>query len=166
MRILGGALIVLGLLSCLTIVGIFWGVPMILVGAVLMALGGRRHKTVIHNVVTVSNVPNQDPRTEIPFSPRLEASLVGERKEPLLFAPTPVPDSVPIRAPLATMPQCFVDAFEELTLRASAILENARKDGYQVDVQNEAVTMNREGRAPVTLRSNEEVLTFGKFAGF
>ena len=51
MRILGGVLIVLGLLFCLSVIGAIIGIPMIILGIVLAALGGRR--TLITNVVSV-----------------------------------------------------------------------------------------------------------------
>ena len=56
MRIVGVILVLLGLVLCFTIIGIFFGIPMILIGITLIALGGRR-KTIIQNVVTVSNAP-------------------------------------------------------------------------------------------------------------
>ena len=55
MRVTGVILIVFGLLLCLTIVGAFFGVPMFIIGIVLVAMGGR--KTVITNVVTVQTAP-------------------------------------------------------------------------------------------------------------
>lgn len=55
-RIIGGMLVLLGLLFCFTIIGAFIGIPMMLVGAILLAIGGRR-KTVITNVVQVTNAP-------------------------------------------------------------------------------------------------------------
>ena len=54
MRILGVVLIILGLLFCLSIVGAIIGVPLIILGIILAALGGRR-KVVINNTVSVSN---------------------------------------------------------------------------------------------------------------
>ena len=54
MRILGAFLIILGLLLCLSIVGAVVGIPMIFIGLIVIVVGGRR-KTVITNVVQVSN---------------------------------------------------------------------------------------------------------------
>lgn len=56
MRILGVIFIVSGLLACLTIIGIPFGIFLIIVGIVCVAVGGRRN-TVITNVVQVSNTP-------------------------------------------------------------------------------------------------------------
>jgi hypothetical protein len=59
---LGVALILIGLLFCLTIIGAIIGIPMILAGVSLCFWGlvlGR--KTVIQNVVTVTNAPQAAP---------------------------------------------------------------------------------------------------------
>ncbi len=56
LRIIGGTLVLFGLLLCFSIIGAFIGIPMMIVGAILCAVGGRR-KTVITNVVQVSNIP-------------------------------------------------------------------------------------------------------------
>ena len=56
MRIFGGVLILIGLLVCLTIVGIPFGIILILVGAAMCIFGGSR-RTVINNVVQVSAAP-------------------------------------------------------------------------------------------------------------
>jgi hypothetical protein len=53
-RIGGLILILFGFLFCLSIIGAFIGIPMIIVGLVLLVVGGRR-KTIITNVVQVSN---------------------------------------------------------------------------------------------------------------
>lgn len=58
MRIFGVILIVVGLLVCLTIMGIPFGLFLILVGVVLIIFGSRR-RTVITNVVQVSTTPSQ-----------------------------------------------------------------------------------------------------------
>jgi hypothetical protein len=58
MRIAGVILILVGFVLCLTIIGIGFGIVMILVGAVLVAVGGRR-KVIIHNTVTVSNIATE-----------------------------------------------------------------------------------------------------------
>lgn len=55
MRVLGAILLVLGFLLSLSIVGAIVGIPMMLIGLVCLVVGGRR-KTVITNVVQVSNV--------------------------------------------------------------------------------------------------------------
>jgi Family of unknown function (DUF5362) len=168
MRVLGAILIVIGLICCLTIIGAIFGIPMILIGIVLVALGGRR-KTVINNVVTVSNSPHlgsaplQDPAPQIRFK---ELPRLTNRNDAALNRESSVIDAVPVAVSQQTSSDQFFNALEELTLRASAILESARKDGYAVDIRNEGVTVTRAGRAPITLQSNSEVLAFGKFAGF
>jgi hypothetical protein len=57
MRILGAVLIIVGILFCITIVGAPFGIFLIIVGVVLAVLGGRR-RTVINNVIQVSNTPH------------------------------------------------------------------------------------------------------------
>lgn len=69
MRILGGVLIVLGLLFCLSVIGAIIGIPMIILGIVLAALGGRR--TLITNVVSVQTAP----ATRTDFEPQAPAVL-------------------------------------------------------------------------------------------
>jgi hypothetical protein len=61
MRVIGAIFLMIGFLLSLTILGAFIGVPMMLVGALLVAFGGRR-KTVITNVVTVQGVPGPLPK--------------------------------------------------------------------------------------------------------
>ncbi len=58
MRILGAILVVVGLLICLTIIGIPIGLILIFVGTLLIVFGSRR-RTVITNVVQVSTTPGQ-----------------------------------------------------------------------------------------------------------
>jgi hypothetical protein len=59
MAIFGAILIVVGLFFCLTIVGAVFGIPMILIGIICVVVGMMRRRTVITNVVQVSNVPGQ-----------------------------------------------------------------------------------------------------------
>ena len=81
MRILGGVLIVFGLLLCLSIIGAFVGVPMIICGIVLVALGGRSPQ--ITNIVSVQNAPasRADFGTQ---APELSPAQREMRREPLL----------------------------------------------------------------------------------
>jgi hypothetical protein len=60
MVIFGVLLILFGFLCCLTIVGAILGIPLMLVGVVCVAVGGRR-RTVIQNVVHVTNAPDYRP---------------------------------------------------------------------------------------------------------
>lgn len=41
MRLLGNVFITIGVLLCLTIVGAFWGIPLVAVGALLRMSAGR-----------------------------------------------------------------------------------------------------------------------------
>jgi hypothetical protein len=136
MRIIGVILILIGLVLCFTIIGIFFGVPMILIGIVLIALGGR-HKTIIQNVVTVSNAPyagqpqgsgaNLAPQAQLQTAPL----QIPEAREQILPPDQGPKEKVTISTPVDAV-QRFTNAFEELTLRASAILDSAKKGGYKV----------------------------------
>jgi len=100
MRILGAILIVLGLLLCLTVIGILVGIPLMLIGAVLVAVGGRR-KVVIHNTVSVSNAAGPAPAlASDPAAPL--------RREPA-FSQT-LPDPQPV---LATLPAPAAEAYDK-----------------------------------------------------
>jgi hypothetical protein len=85
MRIFGGILIVVGFLFCLSIVGMTIGIPLMLIGLVMVIVGGR--KTIITNVVQVSNLPEQrytpNPETAA-YVP--EVRQVGGRSAPLIGA--------------------------------------------------------------------------------
>jgi Family of unknown function (DUF5362) len=168
MRIVGVILVLIGLAFCFTIIGIFFGVPMILIGIVLIALGGRR-KTIIQNVVTVSNAPYVGQPQDVSLNPghraRLQTPPLQIPEAQILSPDQPIREKVVTNTPLDTV-QLFVNAFEELTLRASAILDKAKKDGYEIIIENEKVTVKRTGASPVFLYSNPEVLAFGNFAGF
>jgi len=62
MRIFGVILIVIGLLVCLTIIGIPFGLFLMLVGLALIVFGSRR-RTLITNVVQVSTTPGHQSLT-------------------------------------------------------------------------------------------------------
>jgi hypothetical protein len=131
MRIVGVILVLIGLVLCLTIIGIFFGIPMILIGIVLIALGGRR-KTIIQNVVTVSNAPYagqpHDASTNLAPQARLQTSplQIPEAREQILPPNQEAKEKVAVNMPMDAV-QRFANAFEELTLRASAILDSAQK---------------------------------------
>jgi hypothetical protein len=89
MRIFGIILILIGLLICLTIVGIPIGLGFMLIGAICAAFGGRR-RTIITNVVQVSNTPGAQ-QAQVPFDgDGLELRHVGSsRPEPRLINSLP-----------------------------------------------------------------------------
>jgi hypothetical protein len=96
MRILGVILILIGLLACLSIVGAILGVPMIIIGIVLVLLGGRR-KIVITNVVNVANtptgtIPAEQMSTSLNMMPReARAELTGpDNRAPAVVVPSSV----------------------------------------------------------------------------
>jgi hypothetical protein len=80
--VIGVVLILLGLLFCLTIVGAFVGIPLIIVGAILCAIGSKR-RTVITNVVQVSTVPGAGPANSLIF----DSSSPNLNREPSFASP-------------------------------------------------------------------------------
>jgi hypothetical protein len=82
MRILGAILIVVGFLFCLSIVGAVIGIPLMIIGLIFVVVGGRR-KTIITNVVTVSNAPHARPDDNRTHQPRAP-DLVGRDTQPRL----------------------------------------------------------------------------------
>jgi hypothetical protein len=107
MRILGVILIFVGLLACLTIVGAFVGIPLMIVGAILLVVGGRR-KTIITNVINVANTPTGGVPVEqltasvnmLPREARAElgAPAYNESRPPTLVVPTAVQMREPVAA--------------------------------------------------------------------
>jgi len=79
MIIFGFFLQFIGFLFCLTVIGAIVGVPLILIGGVVVVFGffGRR-KTVIQNVVTVQNVAPAAPERAPPPQSSSEASPAQE----------------------------------------------------------------------------------------
>jgi hypothetical protein len=90
MRIFGGLLIVLGLLFCLSIIGAVVGIPMILIGIVCLIVGGRRHKTVITNVVTVNSPEPRSPPENWSGRPLRDVPYFDPQAPPKLIDATPV----------------------------------------------------------------------------
>jgi len=85
MRIMGVVFIFVGLLLCLTFFGAIVGVPLILVGWVMVVMGGR--KTVITNVVNVTNVPNTSPADQMSATMQVLPKEARAELEPPSFAP-------------------------------------------------------------------------------
>lgn len=92
MRIFGVILIVLGLLICLTIIGIPFGLFLMFIGTLCAVFGGRR-RTVITNVVQVSTtpgiqmaqIPHDDGYRDMPRTiepPRAEPRLINPPRSP------------------------------------------------------------------------------------
>ena len=172
MRILGGVLIVFGLLLSLSIVGAIVGVPLILVGIVLMVAGGRR-RTVITNVVQVSTAPE----SRMSFEPSRSIRKMNEDLVPHFDEPTV---SIQPRVSLPSNRQFssstdnrmsasrkFFDIENEITKRSMDILGEVNAAGFQVDYQVEEnrilVTIPETGK--FFLYSNEQILVFGKKHG-
>jgi len=107
MRIVGVIFVLIGFVLCLTIVGFFFGLLLILVGLVMIVMGGRR-KVIITNVVNVANTPTGTvPAEQVAASmnqlPRAaRAELAGptgsEPVAPTLVVPSAVHVNEPVSA--------------------------------------------------------------------
>ena len=89
MLIFGGVLVLLGFLLCLTIIGSIIGVPLIMLGSIFMFIGllGRR-KTVITNVIQVSNTVPAAPLSPPPLRQAIPAP--AQYTAPVSLAPVSV----------------------------------------------------------------------------
>jgi hypothetical protein len=169
MRIAGGILVILGLLLCLTIFGAFFGIPMIIVGLVLLVAGGRR-KTVITNVVQVSNTTagpqfsmgSEDSgwqRPEPREQRRPPPAVRGEAAPQLPYRQA-VPD-----LELEFEDDRFVDVRRELTERSKRILGFAKQDGYDLKARADRITI-RKGDHEEVFESNGAIADFGRAMGY
>jgi hypothetical protein len=161
MRIAGAIFIVLGLLLSLSLFGAVVGIPLILIGIVMAIVGGRR-KTIITNVVQVSN---HAPAPQFAVSP----SDVDLRREPVLRRPNghePRPPA--LAAPPAgdadfelDYEADFVDVRSELTQTSKRILAMAKEDGYEFRARPDRIVIRR-GEFEDVLRSNQAIEAFGR----
>jgi hypothetical protein len=103
---------------------------------------------------------NLAPQAQLQTTP-LQIPELREQVLPLDPGPK---EKVPVSTPVDAL-QRFANAFEELTLRASAILDSAKKEGYEVIIENEKITIKKASLSPVILYSNPEILGFGRSAG-
>ena len=110
MRIAGIVVFVFGFLICLSIVGIPFGIFLMIVGVLMMIFGGRS-KTIITNVVQVSNAPGQSyapPPEAAPYVP--EVKQVSAREPPALAPPIDItPRREPLYQPRVTVAQSEPD---------------------------------------------------------
>ena len=177
MRIVGAVFLVLGLLFSLSIIGAFIGVPMMLIGLVMLIAGGRR-KTVITNVVQVSNtVPGHrdDSYPAVAAVPANRAAI-GRQPEPRTIAP---PSYLPAarasaesvadrfeRAP--SQPSVFNDIENEIAEECVEILRHAKADGYDVFYlrhENRVIVRWRDEPEKL-LFSNRDIRNFGRAHGY
>jgi hypothetical protein len=90
MRIVGALLVLAGLLLCLTVIGIPFGIFLIFVGIICAALGSRR-RVVVNNVVQVAATPGAN----------MQANVTDDRRspfrtiEPSMHRPEPLVDVTP-----------------------------------------------------------------------
>lgn len=185
MRVLGAILIVLGILFSLSIFGAVIGIPMIFIGLILVAVGGRR-KTVITNVVQVSTggeglrqfpdpaqlvrdpelpprrepqpLPYAGPTLQLPADRRERATLHSGRLSDFAesdFDPDPDP----------SMEERFADARSEVTPRARTLLKAAKDEGFEIKVRDDSFVI-RKGGYEVVLQSNSAIEEFGRRRGY
>jgi hypothetical protein len=163
MRIAGAIFIVLGLLLCLSLFGAVVGIPLILIGIVMVIVGGRR-KTIITNVVQVSNnapapqlsVANGDTDWR-----REPSSRRPDDHEPRLRAPA-VAVLPPQNAEFDLDYEAdFVDVRSELSQVSKRILAMAKQDGYEFKARPDRILIRR-GDFEEVLRSNQAVEEFGR----
>ena len=164
MRIAGAVLIVLGLLFCLSFFGAIVGIPLILIGLVMVIAGGRR-KTVITNVVQVSN---NGPAPQL----SMNHEGAGWRPEPTARREPVREPRIQAQSPRPALPQRdieldlgydtdFVDMRSELTQTSKRILAMAKEDGYQFRAQPGQIVITK-GDYEETLRSNHAIEQFGR----
>ena len=171
MRIVGAIFILLGFLISLSIIGAVIGIPMMFIGLVMVIFGGRR-KTVITNVIQVSNnggAPHYSStgKEGAASEPQLRA-WSGQSVPAMPMAPRLVKASPPIDDggfELSYDDAEFVDARTELSQVAKQILGQAKKDGFAVTARPTSVTV-RGGDHVEELKSNQAIYDFGQDQGY
>jgi hypothetical protein len=93
---------------------------------------------------------HSDSATHLPAPPR-QKSMLPTRQKPELKSEDAKP---------------FVDAAEEISAISAKILDEARSDGYQVEILKDRVWVSKEGRGKSEMRSNIQILQWGGLAGF
>ena len=172
MRIAGVILIILGFLFSLSIVGAIIGIPLMLIGFVMVVFGGGR-KTVVTNVVQVSNAVSSADSGWIP-APAANKVELGQMSEPSRLKAPPVQPpmaAAPVRERLAPTIEGrtnFRDIEHEITEDSISILRNAKLDGCDVRYEQQAnrVVVTPLGGRPVVLTSNVEIWQFGQRFGY
>ena len=168
MRIAGVFLIIFGFLISLSIVGAFVGIPMMIIGFVMVIMGGRR-KTIITNVVQVSNnggAPSMSFQDDDDRR-RQQPVLRSRMQEPPIMPPPRVPAQIS-RAPeyeAAYDDEPFTDVRTQLTQDARRILALAKEDGFEIKARPTSLTV-RKGEYEEVFRSNEEIHEFGLSRGY
>lgn len=173
MRIAGGILIILGFLISLSIVGAIVGIPMMLIGFVMVAVGGHR-KTVITNVVQVShNAPSpqlsldhddrfDQPRRikEPPLRSGFSEPRIGNEPRVTMAQIPPVAEFEPTYDDVD-----FTDVRTELSQASKRILACAQQDGFKIKARPNSITLQKDDFEDV-FRSNDALLEFGRTRGY
>jgi hypothetical protein len=168
MRIFGLLLVVTGLIFCLTIIGAPFGIFLIFVGLIFIALGGRR-RTYITNVIQVSNTSGPAPEAKSTVR-----TLFGRKSE--AAKQIDYVDVTPKQSPQHSFDARGADRLEaqltsgrrfqaietELTQNSINILRAAHADGYDVDFKRgRNWIIVKLGEEMVYLCSNEDIQSFG-----
>lgn len=94
MRVLGAIMIVFGLLFCLTVIGAVIGIPMMLIGLVLVIAGGSNRTVVVH--VNQQNAPHYNPHAQPYYPPHPPVPPLANSTG---YDGAPEPPPLPIAAP-------------------------------------------------------------------
>jgi hypothetical protein len=162
MRVFGLILFLLGIVLLFGILTAPLGIIFIIAGIVMMALGGRR-KTVIHNVIQVSNNVGQQEanfddddrgRRRGPVARQAEPPMLPKRaRQPMLESADNIDD------------QPFVDLRNEISTASKRVLAFARQDGFDLAFKSDRVVATRE-EVELIFQSNHAIERFGLRQGY
>ncbi len=167
MRFIGVVFVLFGVLLLFTVIGAGFGLILIILGFLFIALGGGR-RTVIRNVVSVTNVaptPNGDdgrsPRRALSLAPatdrqRREPPLIaGEARRIDLFEPTYDDGDDPTE---------FTDLKNEISVAAKAALAKLHASGFQIKAKPDRIVVSRNDQSEI-LKSNAAIIDFVRSVG-
>lgn len=105
MRVLGAVMMVFGFLFCLTVIGAVIGIPLMLIGLVLVLAGGSNRTVVVH--VNQQNAPHYNPHPQ-PHYPHAQPHYPTQPTIPPLanssgYDSATEPPPFPVAAPDARM---------------------------------------------------------------
>jgi hypothetical protein len=175
MRIAGLFISLFGFLISLSIVGAIIGIPLMIIGTLMMIFGGRR-RTIINNVVQVSNtVPGTRNGRDDPPPFTGNAVQIGREERRSLpqssYRTEPQTRGVSISerlAPNIDGVRVFEDIENEISEESIVILRRAKEDGMDVRYMrrdNQVVVQPAEG-ATLVFVSNADISQFGRRYGY
>jgi hypothetical protein len=166
LRIVGIIFVFLGIILCITIIGAGIGVILIFLGLIMIAFGGRR-KTVINNVIQVTNTSG--PQTVSSEAAVSRKGIFSGKS----IAATAAPAMARLNSGTTSAPEFeveyvdtdFTDARSELNQVSKRILSLAKQDGCEISARPDRITVSRDDYHE-DLRSNSEIQTFGTTYGY